>query len=190
KVFRQMDHWVAHPGEFLILRYRDGRQEHLPGPQDVWFDPRVHHQISKEDTLQLAAKEAVVVYSKADETSPITRRIEHGPALFVPRPGEWLHTFSWHSSQGGHKGAPKGPNSLVFQKLWLLPAQMYQDVTDVGTSDDAMLTVRLMIFFELIDIERMLETTHDPIGDFINAATSDVVDFTARYDFENFKRNT
>ena len=36
----------------------------------------------------------------------------------------------------------------------------------------------------------MLETTHDPIGDFVNAATSDVVDFTGRHDFESFKQNT
>jgi hypothetical protein len=52
------------------------------------------------------------------------------------------------------------------------------------------LTIRLMIFFELIDIDRMLEATHDPIGDFVNAATSDVVGFTGRHDFEQFKRNT
>jgi hypothetical protein len=67
---------------------------------------------------------------------------------------------------------------------------MYHDVPDVRTADDAVLTIRLMIFFELTDIERMLEATHDPIGDFVNAATSDVVDFTGRYDFEAFKRNT
>jgi hypothetical protein len=174
----------------MIVRYRDGRQEHLAGPVDVWFDPRVHQLITREDALQLAAKEAVVVYSRPEGSTAITRRIEYGPGLFIPRPGEWLHTFSWHSSQGGHKGAPKVPNSLVFQKLWLLPDQMYHDVTDVRTADDAMLTVRLMIFFELTGIERMLDTTHDPIGDFINAATSDVVEFTGRHDFEAFKRTT
>jgi hypothetical protein len=47
-----------------------------------------------------------------------------------------------------------------------------------------------MIFFELADIERMLDTTHDPIGDFVNAATSDVVAFVGRQDFDGFKRNT
>jgi hypothetical protein len=47
-----------------------------------------------------------------------------------------------------------------------------------------------MIFFELIDIERMLDTTHDPIGDFVNAATSDVVEFTSKHTFESFKRST
>jgi hypothetical protein len=188
--FRTMDHYVAHPDEFLIIRYRDGRQEHLPGPTEVWFDPREHLQITKESTLQIAAKEAVVVYSRSEASNVISRRIVYGPALFVPRPGEWLHTFSWHASQGGSQGAQKVAHALVFQKLWLMPDQMYHDVTDVRTADDAVLMIRLMIFFELIDIDRMLEATHDPIGDFVNAATSDVVGFTGRHDFEQFKRNT
>jgi hypothetical protein len=190
KVFRPMEHFIAHPGEFLLVRYRDGRQEHLAGPAEVWLDPRVHQQITREDALQLAAKEAVVVYSKPPDSNAIRRRIEYGPGLFMPKPGEWLHTFSWHASVGGHKGVQKVPNGLVFQKLWLMPDQMYHDVTDVRTSDDALLTIRLMIFFELVDIERMLDTTHDPIGDFVNATTSDVVAAVGRQDFDSFKRNT
>jgi hypothetical protein len=189
KLFTPMRHYVAHPGEFLIVRYRDGRQEHLPGPGEQWLDPRVHQSVTVQEGLQLAAKEAVVVYSKPVGADTVTRRITYGPALFIPQPGEWLHTFSWHASKGGHQGVQKIPNSLVFQKLWLMPDQMYHDVTDVRTADDAVLTVRLMIFFELTDIERMLDTTHDPIGDFVNAATSDVVAFTGRHDFEAFKRN-
>jgi hypothetical protein len=189
KQFTPMQHHVAHPGEFLLVRYRDGRQEHVPGPAEAWLDPRVHQSIGVQEGLQLAAKEAVVVYSKQPDSGVVTRRIVYGPAVFIPQPGEWLHTFSWHASKGGHQGAQKIPNGLVFQKLWLMPDQMYHDVTDVRTADDAVLTVRLMIFFELADIERMLDTTHDPIGDFVNAATSDVVAFTGRHDFESFKRN-
>jgi hypothetical protein len=188
--FRPMKHFVAHPGEFLIVRFRDGRQQHLPGPAEVWFDPRVHLSISREDALQVAAREAVVVYSRAADNEPVSRRIVYGPTLFVPAPGEWLHTFTWHGADGGSEGAPKVAKGLVFQKLWLMPDQMYHDVTDVRTADDAVLTIRLMIFFELLDVERMLDTTHDPIGDFINAATSDVVDFTGRHSFESFKQNT
>lgn len=184
-----MQHYIAHPGDFLIVRYRDGRQEHLVGPTEIWLDPRIHQEIKREDALQLSSKEAVAVYSKKPDSEIIARRIVYGPAQFVPQPGEWLHTFSWHASQGGHQGATKIPHGLVFQKLWLMPDQMYHDVTDVRTADDAVLTIRLMIFFELIDIERMLETTHDPIGDFVNAATSDAVAFVGKYDFETFKRN-
>jgi hypothetical protein len=186
--FQPMQHFIAHPGEFLIVRYRDGRQEHLVGPTEIWLDPRVHQEIKREEALQLSAKEAVVVYSMKPDGA-IGRRIVNGPAQFVPQPGEWLHTFTWHASQGGHLGAVKIPKGLVFQKLWLMPDQMYHDVADVRTADDAVLTIRLMIFFELINIERLLETSHDPIGDFVNAATSDVVAFVGRYDFEAFKRN-
>jgi Type II secretion system (T2SS), protein E, N-terminal domain len=190
RTFQRMIHHVAHPGDYLIVRYRDGRQEHLAGPAEVWLDTRHHQEIACEEMLQVAAKEAVVVYSQKDGTSSVQRRIEYGPTLFMPRPGEWLHTFVWHASEGGSEGVRKIPKGLVFQKLWLMPDQMYHDVTDVRTMDDAVLTIRLMIFFELLDIATMLETTHDPIGDFVNAATSDVVDFTGRHDFESFKQNT
>ncbi len=188
--FEAVEHFVAHPGEFLIVRFRDGNQEHLPGPADLWHDPRIHLEVTREDALQIATKEAVVVYSQNPSTGAVTRRVEHGPATFVPKPGEWLHTFSWHGSKGGHKGYQKVPNALVFQKLWMLPDQMYHDVNDVRTADDAVLTIRLMLFFELVDVELMLSTTHDPIGDFVNAATSDVVEFTGRHDLEAFKRHT
>src|SRR5262245_5691409 len=188
--FEKMRHFVAHPGDFLIVKFRDGRQEHIAGPTDVWFDPRIHEGIVRQEALQLAAKEAVVVYSRAAENQPISRRLVYGPTLFVPAPGEWLHTFSWHGSEGGSQGVRKVAKGLVFQKLWLMPDQMYHDVTDVRTADDAVLTIKLMMFFELLDIERMLETTHDPIGDFINAATSDVVDFIGHRTFEEFKKET
>ena len=190
KRFSRLEHHVAHPGEFLIVRFRDGRQEHHCGPSEIWLDPRVHLEISQQEALQLAAKEAVVVYSKAAGSEEISRRIVFGPAVFVPEPGEWLHTFSWHASEGGSTGTRKVPKGLVFQKLWLMPDQMYHDVSDVRTGDDAVVTIRLMLFFELINIEQMLDTTRDPIGDFVNAATSDVVEFVGKHDFESFKQNT
>lgn len=191
KQFERMVHHVAHPGEFLIIKHRDGHEEHVLGPAEHWFDPRIHESITRQEALQISAKEAVVVY-RQDHSSDrqTTRRIIYGPSLFMPEPGEWLHTFSWHASQGGSHGVKKVPNGLVFQKLWLMPDQMYHDVPDVRTADDAVLTIRLMIFFELIDIEMMLQNSHDPIGDFVNAATADVVEFTGKHDFESFKQNT
>lgn len=187
RTFRPMEHYVAHPGEFLVVRYRDGRQEHLVGPAHLWLDPRKHLSATREEGLQLAAKEAVVIYERS-AGGEVSRRVLQGPAVFVAQPGEWLHTFSWHGSSGA--GYRKVPNALVFQKLWLMPDQMYHDVEDVRTADDAVITVRLMLFFELIDIELMLATSHDPIGDFVNAATSDVVDFLGRHDLASFKLHT
>jgi len=190
RTIRPMDHYVAHPGDFLVVRFRDGRQEHLAGPAHCWFDPRVHLSVEREEAVQLADKEAVVVYSEDDETDAISRRIVHGPATLVPGPGQWLHTFVWHGPSPDPTTFVKVPGALTFQKLWLMPDQMYHDVVDVRTSDDAVLTIRLMLFFELVDIERMLVTTHDPIGDFVNAATSDIVDFVGQRTLDVFKSST
>lgn len=187
KRIRPLQHYIAYPGEFLIVKLRDGSQSHLAGPREEWLDPRLHSQIEKSDALQIAGKEAVVVYAKGAD-SQLTRRVINGPALFVPNPGEWLHTFNWHGNKDG--GYKKVPGGLVFQKLWMMPDQMYHDVEDVCTSDDVGLTIKLMIFFELVDVDKMLENSHDPIGDFINATSSDVIDLVGRYSFDDFKQHT
>ena len=174
---------VAHPGQFLVVRHRNGQQSHLPGPASLWFDPREHLSVECEEALQIAAEEAVVVYTEAEDGS-VTRRIASGPATFVPGASEWLHTFSWHGTVGGQKV----PGALEFQKLWLLPDQMYHDVAEVRTADDAVITIRLMVFFHLQDIDRLLATSHDPIGDFVNATTSDVVEFVRQRTFDEFKQ--
>ena len=182
-----LQHYIAYPGEFLIVRARDGSQHHLPGPVEQWLDPRIHAKVEKSESLQISSKEAVVVYYKIEDNS-VQRRIVNGPALFIPTPGEWLHTFCWHGSQGD--GYKKVPGGLIFQKLWLMPDQMYHDVEDVRTADDVLLTIKLMLFFELCDVEKMLGATHDPIGDFINATSSDVIDLVGRYRFDEFKTHT
>lgn len=61
---------------------------------------------------------------------------------------------------------------------------------EVRTKDDTLLRVKLMIFFELNDIDKMLDNTHDPVGDFVNAAASDVVAFCAQLTYEDFLSKT
>ena len=70
-----------------------------------------------------------------------------------------------------------------------MPDQMYCSVKDVRTSDDAQLTVQLLLFYELRDIERMLDTSNDPIGEIVNAASADVMTFGAANTYESFVQN-
>merc|ERR1712232_373540 len=57
----------------------------------------------------------------------------------------------------------------------------------MGTKDDALVTVKVMIFYRIKDIDMMLKETHDPIADFINSVTSDVIEFVSQKSFEEFK---
>ena len=120
--FEPMKHFVAHPGQYLSIRFRDGGEETVMGPTELWQDPRQHESITVNDCLDLAAKEAVVVYGPAEETEQgragTSRRIVYGPGQFAPNPGEWLHRFSWHASHGGSRGEEKRPErAAVSQTL-------------------------------------------------------------------------
>jgi len=127
----------------------------------------------------------------------VERRIVHGPSLFMLESTEWLHTFSWHGSvkdgkgsKTGYAGDVKVPHALNFQVVRCMPDQMYLSVRDVRTTDDALLRVDLMIFYELQSIEMMLDSTNDMIGDFINAASADVMTFASKLTYETFLQQT
>jgi len=65
--------------------------------------------------------------------------------------------------------------NLTWQRL--IPDHLYFNVEDVRTNDDAVVTIRLIIFFHLSDIDKMLDNTHDPPTDILTHITADVIDF-------------
>ncbi|GAA5496978.1 hypothetical protein Rhal01_03166 [Rubritalea halochordaticola] len=178
----------AEPHQYLKIRYLSGEVEHRPGPCVEWENPVLIEQIDILKAKELNAHEAFVVYQKTN--GKVERRVELGPLMYYPQPNEWLHEFSWHGAKPGEKDARKYPSMLQFQKLRVIPDQMYFDIENVRTTDEALITVKVMVFFELADINKMLDQTHDPIADFINALTADVVAFVAQGNFAAFKENT
>lgn len=187
KRFELLKQFIADPQQYLVIRHRDGRVQHLRGPGVEWLDPVDHLAITVAPAVSLDASESLVVYRQMP--GQVDRRVVRGPALFVPDPDEWLHEFRWHGSDPSDPRR-KVPRALKFTKLRVIPDQTYVDVEDVRTADDALLVVKLMLFFELTDIERMLDRTHDPVADFVNAVSADVIDFAATRTFEQFKEQT
>lgn len=175
---------VAMPEEYLVIRFRDGRTEHRRGPAMEWLDPVVHETIEVRRALVVSANEAIVVYH--DQGGRVDRRIERGPGLYVLKPNEWVHNFQWHGADP-NQGNRKVPRALCFFKLRVIPDQMYFDVEEVRTADEALLAVKLMVFFELVDVDRMLDQTHDPVADFINALTADIICHVGKRTFNQFK---
>jgi len=144
-----------------------------------------------------AAVKGVKKMAAVGEKGTVVRKVVTGPAVFIPDANEWVHTFSWHGSishgKGSKTGSPgdeKVPHALEFQKLRCMPDQMYYSVRDVRTCDDAQITIHLMLFYELRDIETMLDSTNDPIGDFINSVSADVMTFGAAQTYESLLQNS
>jgi len=184
---QELRQFAAEPEQYLVVKKLDGRTEHIPGPATIWFNPLEHTAITIQNAIKIDANEALVVYRRTEKG--VQRRVVRGPELFVPMADEWIHRFSWHGTDA-RQGTRKIPNALQFEKLRIIPDQLYFDVENVRTGDDALLVIKLMVFFELHDIERMLDQTHDPVADFINALSADVIDFVGARDFDTFKTKT
>lgn len=121
----------------------------------------------------------------------VRRELVRGPCIYIPRSAsEWTHEFAWTGAANSERSIDQ-PNvkqigALKFKKMRTCPGKMYVDVDSVRTKDNALLTLKLMIFFKFVNVEQMLDNTNDPFGDMINAATADVIEWCAPKKFDDF----
>jgi len=116
--------------------------------------------------------------------STISRRILHGPALYVPLADEWLHQFSWTCE---HEHAPlsqRESKNCSFVKLDLAGDAMHYTVKHVRTSDEASLDLSFVVTLHPKDINKMLDCTSDPKRDLALALTSDVLEFGSQHSLQ------
>ena len=175
----------ANQNEYLQIKKIDGQVQHQQGPVTMFLNPLVHHSIHVKSGVSLDANEVLVVYKQNPETLKVERYLKHGPAVFVPKANEWLHKFSWHGTDPNNK-TRMIPAQSKFTTLRVIPDQFYYNVDEVRTADDALIRVKLMMFYELTDIELMLASTQDPMGDFVNCLTADIIAFASERTYLEF----
>ncbi|XP_059178290.1 uncharacterized protein LOC131957472 [Physella acuta] len=181
--FKKMTCYSASQKEFLVIKYKNGTTEHIKGPC-IRHKNEIHHlSIEVRSLISLDANEVLVVYTQ--DSPSVRRRVQYGPTLFLLGENQWLHEFCWHGTDPENK-TRMIPNRHRFTALKVIPDQFYYNVDEVRTADDALLRVKLMMFYELTDIEKMLTSTKDPMADFINCLCADVIAFTARKSYEEF----
>merc|ERR1719265_800027 len=174
----RLAHYSASTSEYLRVLYVNGTSKILPGPTSMYKDWN-HKQVTVEKASSLTDHEVLVTYRKEEvgekKEQQVIRSLVHGPCLHVPvNSSEWTHHFSWHGSMDNASSdspAKKYKSALRFTRLRTCPDQTYYDIEGVRTRDDALVSVKLMIFYRLQSIETMLQETHDPVADFVNAVS-------------------
>jgi len=197
---RRCDVALATESQYLKVQFRDGRCEVRPGPYRQVVHPVEHASVTCEAALPLRSEEVVVFYRQeatgegAAGQGETRRHLLRGPGLYVPQTAsEWIHEFRWtgpDNAADSMERARKKVGALHFKTLRVIPAKMYFDVENVRTKDNALITVKLMIFYQLKDIDRMLDNTNDPMGDFVNAVSADVIEWCAPKKFDEFLEAT
>ncbi|XP_076435615.1 uncharacterized protein LOC143275420 [Babylonia areolata] len=185
ETYKPLHRVAATQTDYLQIVYKDGKKEHRKGPCVEFINPVVHKSIKKCDLESLDANEALVVYSSSEKSEKASRRIEYGPTLFMLKPNEWLHRFVWHGTDPNNK-TRFIPKQNKFTNLRIIPDQFYYNVDEIRTSDDALIRVKLMMFYELNNLELMLDSTVDPMADFINCLCADVVAYAAKKTYLEF----
>jgi len=61
-----LDRHIAHQNEYLVVKFKNGRKEHIRGPHSIFCDPVVHQSISVEKALELSDGQVLVVYTETD----------------------------------------------------------------------------------------------------------------------------
>eukprot|EP00005_Dracoamoeba_jomungandri_P007464 CAMPEP_0174269522 /NCGR_PEP_ID=MMETSP0439-20130205/41346_1 /TAXON_ID=0 /ORGANISM="Stereomyxa ramosa, Strain Chinc5" /LENGTH=470 /DNA_ID=CAMNT_0015358355 /DNA_START=363 /DNA_END=1775 /DNA_ORIENTATION=- len=178
---------IAGPREYLEIKNIDGTTDHVEGPTSLHFDVSKFQSVTVRPQTTVAAGYAVVIYEKTGDE--INKRIVYGPSSFTLRPSEWLHTFFWNVPDQTDP-TMKNRKLMRFKKLRVIPDQLYFDIEDVRTKDDAVLTIKLMVFYHLSDIMKMLNGSHDPVTELLNTITADIIDFASARNFEAFKQDT
>jgi hypothetical protein len=177
--------YAANTNQYLVVKYLDGNVDHVRGPVQEWFNRLVHEKITQHDCLQLNESQVIVVYARDETTNTVQRRLIKGPCVFMPKANEWLQTFSWHAEDSQNPGRMI-PNSAKFTVLTIKPDFFNYNVQQVRTLDDTLLSINIMVVYELNDVFRMLDMTQDPISDFVNAICADVVSFVGKHTFSEF----
>lgn len=98
--------------QYLVVKHRDGRVEHIRGPAEIYENPAFHDSVSVQDGTFLSSSDFIVVqkygseieskHISSNECIEITSNLHeiHGPKLFIPSPSDYVHEFSWSKVDG------------------------------------------------------------------------------------------
>ena len=177
-----MREYIADAIRYLVIVDKEGNTEHIPGPANVWFDPTKHRSIAVKRCIMLDANEHIVSYLRTE--SNITRRVVTGPTVHIPASNEWVHEFKWCATSALHGERGR------FNVLKTLPDQVEVTIPRLRSFDNAEVSMDVMVFMQLVDVEKLLNSTHDPVTDLKVSITADLTEFVSKCTLDQLKERT
>uniref|UniRef100_A0A2C9MA59 Band 7 domain-containing protein n=1 Tax=Biomphalaria glabrata TaxID=6526 RepID=A0A2C9MA59_BIOGL len=180
---------------YIAIQENSGSIIHKPGPCQIFHNILEFRNCESKNALCIDANHVLVVYKRL-KGGEAQRRIKinfllmciHGTHEFHAADDVESSLFSVMFSE--FLCVPTYV-SFKIQNIFLVPFNgILEQVREVRTSDDTMLTVKVMLFYEIVDILKMLDATHDPIADLINALCADVISFVGPLTYQQFIEKT
>ena len=173
--------------EYASIIYIDGNIKNIKGPETIINNTQIIKNIEVKKILFIESNELIVTHTINQQTFQTTRNIIKGPKYFIPLPTEKILNFIWSGTSKNSKYNIKQTNQLQFNVFKNISQQMYLDVLNVFTSDHVDLTIKLMIFYDFINIEKMLDNTNDPICNISTEIINLIIKNISNMTFDEFK---
>jgi hypothetical protein len=186
KIYREE---TIQENKYAKIVYIDGRVEHLQGPLKILHDERYIKNIEILSPIYVKSNEVIITHTLEKDNNTLTRNIIKGKQYYVPKSNETIHNFSWSGTPQDATHNVKVPNQLQFTTLRNMPQQMYYDILDVRTADHVLIKIKLLLFFEITNIEKMLDNTNDPICNIATETSTNILRLISNITFEDFKLN-
>lgn len=176
---------ILNEGERAWLYDENGNYEEVLGPQVVYEHPE--GKLEKFRRMQLSEREAIVKIQQDGSEEIIEGKKQ--AEVYINPVVETLKRFRWTGS--GEKGAEsdKIPGAINFEVLRLDNSQTYFSFS-VRSKDNVVLELKLMIFYEISDLEKLIKNTHDPMCEFYNKIQAHIGSGIAEKNFDEVKKNT
>ena len=187
--FEEIKHITIPENQYLRIEYIDGKIEHLKGPNIFSNDKRYIKNVELCFPIYIESNELIVTHSVNKETNTLTRNIIKGKHYYIPNSNETVHKFSWSGTKFGSKFHTKVSNQLNFTVLRDMPQQTYYDIVDVRTADHVLINIKMLLFFEIVNIEKMIDKTNDPICNVTTETSSCIMKIISNMTFDEFKSN-
>ena len=171
----------AESQQYLVVRHRDGRVEHIRGPAALFQNPALHDEVCVEDGKFLKSSSNFVVVQNDGSANFASKDVKKelnlaahltkvpGPTLFIPSPSEHIHEFSWSQIDG----ANLSPAAMEFNTLRTSSYPMNVSL-NVPLSNNHLIKAELRIEYKICSSSvEMLMKYDDPIARMHHALLAD-----------------
>ena len=204
---RFLTRFKAEAHQYLEIKHRDGKVEHLPGPISMYHNPTWHDAINVRNGIHLTSSNETIMVSSTpirerqnvrgdgkdshEETSMVVSRGRHeirfvnGPTIFLPAANERVCKFTWTVPSLDINKACTETFSVIqlnMRKLWNVQVPLI-------TSDFVKFRVTLAIAYKLVSVSKCT-TVVDPVASLTSALMADGKALGSRISGDELKKNT
>jgi flagellar motility protein MotE (MotC chaperone) len=188
----------ANERQFLIVKFKDGHTEYIPGPITMYQDHILHQEILVRNALTVNRGEAIAVLTVNDNvegksgSNKMVETITEGPLLFFPTIKQTVREFNFddETKKNGkvvYSGVrPKYQDMFSRRKVIISLLEQNTVIERAYRSiDNYNFVLKLSLNWKVADVAKLLNNTDNPVKVLKNSLINDLTHFVQQKNYEN-----